>query len=196
MTTAQTVTDSKQQKSKNRKIMIILVLVFALPMVLAKFALMGDWFNRGATNKGTLLAPPVELSELLRKEEPIWRLLYIMPESCDVACDNALIAINQVWQAVGRERKRLEPTILVLDNSDTTKLEEITKAEQFLILNTDTNLVQSKFKNQAIDVIFVADTLGNVILHYPLQTEQQEAVLRSRDILADLRKLLKLSRIG
>jgi hypothetical protein len=34
------------------------------------------------------------------------------------------------------------------------------------------------------------------MLSYPLQIEQQQAVMSSRDLLADLKKLLKLSRIG
>jgi hypothetical protein len=34
------------------------------------------------------------------------------------------------------------------------------------------------------------------MLRYPLQEQQEQAVMHSRDILADLKKLLKLSRIG
>ncbi len=45
-------------------------------------------------------------------------------------------------------------------------------------------------------LFFVADTLGNVILRYPLQTDKEQAILDSRDILSDMRKVLKLSRIG
>ncbi len=189
-------TEEVVRKSKNRKTMLVLALVFILPIVLAKIALNADWFNKAATNKGELLEPPIELSKWLKQDEPLWRVVYVMPDKCDVSCDNALIALNQVWQAVGRERERVQPTLLLLENSDTSKLEEVSQASQFGMIQANSSEILPKFQNQAIDAIFIADTLGNVILHYPLQIEQQQAVLESRDILADLKKLLKLSRIG
>jgi hypothetical protein len=38
--------------------------------------------------------------------------------------------------------------------------------------------------------------LNNVILRYSLQVDPKISILDSRDILSDMRKVLKLSRIG
>jgi len=64
------------------------------------------------------------------------------------------------------------------------------------LLNTNLKSLQQIFKDESTVAIFIADTLDNVILRYPLQVEQKQAILHSRDILSDMRKVLKLSRIG
>ena len=73
----------------SKKTLIIMVAVFVLPVVLAKLALDNDWFTKGATNKGQLLAPTIDMSALLENAEPKWRLLYVMPSKCDAVCENA-----------------------------------------------------------------------------------------------------------
>ena len=42
----------------------------------------------------------------------------------------------------------------------------------------------------------LVDTLNNAMLRYPTYEDKKAAVQSSRDILADVKKLLKLSRIG
>ncbi|MCC2606455.1 hypothetical protein [Planctobacterium marinum] len=187
---------SDNNKSNNRKTLIIFVLVFLVPVVLAWFALQGDWFNKGATNKGELLNPAIEMPELLRGEKPFWRLVYVLPANCDARCKNAIYSLNQVWIAAGKEQDRIVPTVLIMPDSDTNAVESLSAESHFVLLNTQSDYLDKVFKKQTVSGIFIADTLGNVILRYPLSSEQQQAVLNSRDILADLRKLLKLSRIG
>ena len=68
----------------SKKTLIIMVAVFVLPVVLAKLALDNDWFTKGATNKGQLLAPTIDMSALLKDAEPKWRLLYVMPNQTDL----------------------------------------------------------------------------------------------------------------
>ena len=63
-------------------------------------------------------------------------------------------------------------------------------------MSTDLKSLQQVFKENPTDGIFIADTLDNVILRYPLQIDKEQAILHSRDILSDMRKVLKLSRIG
>lgn len=187
---------TEEKKSNNKVTMIMLVLVFAIPFLLAILALKGDWFNRAATNKGELLAPPVELPDLLRGDTPVWRILYVVPKNCEQKCKNALYSLNQIWEASGREKDRVIPTIVKTEQSDAVVLSELTQASHIEILQSDTNTMNASFMESEPDWLFISDTLGNVILRYPLSSEQQDAIMKSRDVLADLRKLLKLSRIG
>lgn len=185
-----------QSKSNNKSSMLILAAVFVLPVLLAKLALDNDWFNKAATNKGQLLDPPLDFSPIAQQAEPKWRLTYLLPAQCEVYCENALYAISQVRQALGKEAHRLKATLLATQQSDPAKLANIQEHSHLELLTADQQSVNKVFKDVPADGIFLVDTLNNVILHYPVSTEQQQTILQSREILADIRKLLKLSRIG
>ena len=101
----------------NRITAILLVVVFVLPVILAKLALDNDWFNKGSTNRGELMEPPLDVSALISDQEPSWRILYVMPDQCDVKCKNALYSLEQVWTALGRLSDRATATVIVTENS-------------------------------------------------------------------------------
>ena len=182
--------------NSNRKTLALLVVVFVLPVILAWFALNNDWFNKAATNRGELINPPLDARSMLDSETPIWRILYVMPSKCEQECKNALYSLEQVWIALGKESDRAQSTVVVTESSDPMASSNLTDAEHLHLLMTNQQNVNQVFKDASTDAIFLVDTLNNVMLRYPLQIEQQQAVMHSRDILADLKKLLKLSRIG
>lgn len=181
---------------KRSKTPLLLIIVFVLPVILAKFALDNDWFNRGATNKGQLLDPALDLTLIGEDLQPKWRIIYKLPNNCDVKCDNALYSLNQIWIALGRESDRVESLVIADQQSDQGKFSELEEHPTLVLLKSNQQNVNKVFKDVSADGIFLVDTLGNVILRYPTYLEEEQAVLQSRDILADLRKLLKLSRIG
>lgn len=180
----------------NKVTVLLLVVVFVLPVILAKFALDNDWFNRAATNRGELLQPPLDANILLAGADPSWRILYVLPSACTQACENALYSLEQVWVALGRESDRAQATVVISNVSDAAKAQSLIGKEHLHLLTVDQQNVNKVFKDDAANGIFLVDTMNNVMLRYPLQEQQQEAVMHSRDILADLKKLLKLSRIG
>lgn len=186
-------------KKNNKMMMLLLASVFILPVILAKLALDNGWFNQAATNKGELLSPPVDMSVLYSAEpghQPKWKLLYVMPEVCSLECENALYSIAQVHSALGKESDRAEVVVIVHEKSNLDQLAILQEKQNIRLLNTNLILIKQVFNDQSTDGIFIADTLDNVILRYPLQLDKKQAVLHSRDILSDLRKVLKLSRIG
>ncbi len=180
----------------NRITAILLVVVFVLPVILAKLALDNDWFNKGSTNRGELMEPPLDVSALISDQEPSWRILYVMPDQCDVKCKNALYSLEQVWTALGRLSDRATATVIVTETSDQQPLVDMGQHSHLTVLTSDGQNVNKVFKDAPADGIFLVDTLNNAMLRYPLQEQQEQAVMHSRDILADLKKLLKLSRIG
>lgn len=180
----------------NKRTILTLVLVFTVPVLLAKLALEMEWFNRASTNKGELLEPTLSVTGLALPEPPKWRLLYVVPSQCAQACENALFSIHQVWQALGKEQDRAAAMAVVTEDSDQRIHDKLSHFPHIQAFTASAQNVNEVFKDVGANGIFLSDTLGNVILRYPLEQEQQHAVLGSRDILADLRKLLKLSRIG
>ncbi|WP_394222219.1 hypothetical protein [Alteromonas gracilis] len=174
----------------SKKTLIIMVAVFVLPVVLAKLALDNDWFTKGATNKGQLLAPTIDVSALLENAEPKWRLLYVMPNNCDAVCENALFSINQVWLALGKESDRAQALVVTTASSDQTAIAALSEYPfvETLAVTTPTTLASSS--------VYIVDTQNNAMLFYEIKDDRKEAVMESRNMLADMRKLLKLSRIG
>jgi hypothetical protein len=55
---------------------------------------------------------------------------------------------------------------------------------------------QIKTLEFGMNAIYIADPLGNVMMAYPLVTGQAEILAQGKDVLRDLKRLLKLSRIG
>jgi hypothetical protein len=183
---------------KNNKVLIgLFVAIFVLPVVLAKLALEQHWFTEAVTNKGELLQPTLDMSSISQSEASTkWKLLYVLPENCDVSCKNALYSLNQVWLALGKENDRVAAVVVTVAESDAVAVEELQNSLTLQLLATDKQTVNQVFKDVATNGIFIADTLNNVILRYPTQHDTEQAVLHSRDILSDMRKVLKLSRIG
>ena len=186
-----------QQKSKKFTI-LALILVFTLPVILAKLALENEWFNKGSTNRGQLLNPTIEAGELFTvpDEEPHWRLAYIVPSVCDVACENAIFSISQVRTAVGRNMDRVDAVFVITDASDARAVSNLEVNNFGKLLKADAKNVNKLFNQVGNNGIFIVDTLGNVILKFESTLDREQAIMDSRDILSDLRKLLKLSRIG
>ncbi|GFD70011.1 hypothetical protein KUL156_05610 [Alteromonas sp. KUL156] len=174
----------------SKKTLIIMVAVFVLPVVLAKLALDNDWFTKGATNKGQLLAPTIDMSALLGDVEPKWRLLYVMPDKCDSVCENALFSINQVWLALGKESDRAEALVVTTSSSDQSAIAALADYPfvETLTVMSPTSLASSS--------VYIVDTQNNAMLFYEIKDDRKDAVMESRNMLADMRKLLKLSRIG
>lgn len=175
---------------------VLLILVFGLPVLLAKLALDNDWFNRGSTNRGELLQPVVDMSVVLEQQAPKWRLLYTLPANCDMRCENAIYSMHQVWIALGKESDRAEAIVLITENSDRTAAQNLKAEASIQTLEVGKENVNKMFNSVSGNGIFLVDTLNNAMLRYPVFSERQDAVMSSRDMLSDVRKLLKLSRIG
>ena len=107
-----------------------------------------------------------------------------------------IYSLTQVWSALGKEQGRAESVVIVLPDSDTMALNTLAQNVHLRVIDTDQQSVNQVFKDVRTNGIFIADTLNNIILRYPTQSDPQQAVLHSRDILSDMRKVLKLSRIG
>lgn len=195
-------------EKKNQIAIIALVVVFVLPVILAKVALENDWFNKGATNQGELLTPPIDFSANFAELPPLWRLVYVLPEQCDAKCANAIYALGQIHMALGKHMDRVEPLIITTQNSQLTALQSsedtnlsdskssLDTFKRMQTLNVTKENVNEMFKSVSSDGIFIVDTLNNGMLKHALYSDKEEAVQASRSILSDIKKLLKLSRIG
>ncbi|MCO4758886.1 MAG: hypothetical protein KC477_12760 [Oceanospirillaceae bacterium] len=153
--------------------------VGALPMLLA----MGMYFGQvgvpdGRMNHGDLLPPGAELEEWEIEDAAgeqwvhsgDWHLLLTYDE-CDRACDSWKTMLPNLHQALGRERDRVQWHVLS-GHPATNK----------------TVLVSGRI-GEIGSAVWVADPLGNLVMRFPLDQNP-------RDLLLDLKRMLKLSKIG
>ena len=80
--------------------------------------------------------------------------------------------------------------VLATDNSDPKALAALTQYPNVATMEI------SAPTQLATNSVYIVDTQNNAMLFYQIKLERQDAVMESRNMLADMRKLLKLSRIG
>ena len=205
---------------KNQLKLIGLFAIVFVPMATATSMYFGGWgVPAGSANKGELIWPPMSISDLKAvdsQDQPLsrhfsldepdapalmsesqWVLLVTGNEACNERCQQALYTVRQVNTALGKESERVSRVFASSGELGGTR-DEITKQYPKLSLANMHTDALSSFADGHIDAIesvthdwniWVVDPLGNVILRY-------EADRQGKDILKDMKRLLKLSNIG
>ncbi|QSX29969.1 hypothetical protein [Shewanella cyperi] len=179
---------SRQRKSARP--LVLLLLAFVVPVVLAKLVLSQHWYQEAATNQGTLLPGDTNYNDLgMNNPKPRqWQVLYLLPATCDDFCRERLYLLQQSHTALGRDMDRVIPLILLNADSDIAALQD----RAFTTAQASTAISQLLAGQQ----LLVVDPLGNLVMRYPALTTDETQLQQGKALLADLRKLLKLSRVG
>ena len=184
--------DSKLRKS--RMSLLLLLSVFIIPVVMAKLALDNDWFNEAATNSGALIDYELTLNDLDLSDEALqkkWLIISQISDNCLDECKQSLYGVNQTFISLGKEMKRVVPVGLYHTHLDQASISNL-KAGVWQF-----NPATASVKKQLdMTKVYVADPLGNIILEYSQPKTKQEVLTFGKEMLSDLRKLLKYSRIG
>ena len=204
-------------RSKNRRTLLIALGLFVLPVVVAAILLKtGLYKSVGTSNRGQLINPPLSFEEIPLQDanqhtldpeqfKRKWWLVYVIPENCDASCDNTLYQMRQVHTALGADQSRVEQ--LVIGTRPLAESYSALIAEEFpklKIAYTEAPQLQQFFapvedaqlKEQLSGHIYLVDTMGAVFMYYPTYQDEQQSILKGRDLLKDLQKVLKLSKIG
>ncbi|WP_394129225.1 hypothetical protein [Shewanella maritima] len=180
------------QVKRSRKSLLLLLAVFILPIAAAKLVLSFDLYQGGATNKGQLFDNNMSYQSL-NMENPSpqhWQVVFLMPQRCTEQCQERLYILNQSYIALGKGRDRVTPVIATTASSDTGALSELNidfatvkASPEFAQLLTQQNMI-------------IIDPLGSLVMDYPAVQGQQQNIALGKSMIADLRKMLKLSRVG
>ena len=185
---------SSSELTKSRRSLLLLLLVFALPIVAAKLALENHWFHEAVTNQGQLLKEELSLSELNITDaelQPKWLMIYPLPPVCDQQCEQTLYGMNQTYISLGSEMNRVVAVGLSASAIDHSALDQLRKGAWHFSQSSE----ETKNRLES-DHVYLADPLGKVLLSYPVPQSQQATIDFGKALLADLRKLLKYSKIG
>ncbi|EGQ8099701.1 cytochrome oxidase biogenesis cluster protein [Vibrio parahaemolyticus] len=175
------------QVTKGRFVLIALICLFALPAIVAKLILAQGWYETGVTNRGKLIEPYTTLAQLGQSAPPAvhgWQLAYVVPDSCDSQCQRQLYLLKQSHVALGKYQERVVPVLWTSTTSDTIEMPMETMA-------MNENVAAKVQQGQML----IVDPLGQLVMSYTAEPNE-DLVKLSKDMLADLRKLLKLSRVG
>ncbi|WP_025738904.1 hypothetical protein [Salinivibrio socompensis] len=172
---------------KGRITVVVLIGVFVLPVVVAKLVLEQSWYQKGVTNYGQFLAEPVTLNWLAEKGQ--WRLVYAVPEPCGAQCEQALFQLTQIPIAVGKERDRVTSIAV----TRTARREPDVLTWQTLNAAQQEDLQQPPFAPHSL---YLSDPMNNVVLAYPISDDNTQWVAQGKGLLRDLKRLLKLSKVG
>jgi len=194
---------AEQGKSKRSNLQAWgLFLLFFGPLAVAVYLYFDtDWRPGGTNNHGELIVPAVPLpaaglpmpsgeptdTEFLRHH---WSLVYLAREDCGEACRGALYNGRQMRLALGRMMDRVQrvylhvgeppdPAFLAAEHPDLLVASVATADGQALLA-----LLTGQPEGY-----WLVDPLGNAMMRYPPDEPP-------RGMLEDLKRLLRLSRIG
>lgn len=189
-------TDKDQQRTKSRKTFIMVIIAFGLPILLAKLALELDWLDRGVTNKGQLLTSELTLNDFGIDKAVIpgdkqWLMMYVLPKSCDELCQQTLIGINNTYIALGKEMPRVTPVGLYQSTLSSQRLSTI-RAKDWTIEKAN----DKALKKAETTKLYLVDPLGNIFMSHQLPLSTENIPSFGKAVVADMKKLLKYSKVG
>ena len=194
-------TDSR---ARGRRNFLLLAAMFLVP-VFVVFAMYygGLWSPSGSSAKGELVHPaqPLEFSGLRQSDggaagidlfQGKWSLIYVGDGACDSECRTALTYGRQTRLAVGKDMDRVQRVFLTTGNCcDRGYLD----AEQPGLVTLDASsenarALLAQFPGERRVSLYIVDPLGNLMMRH------DATQVINKDLLSDLKKLLKLSHIG
>ena len=193
------------QKS-NRKKLVIVLLIFILPAMLASFMFFTGWRPLNTVNHGELIVPakPVEDREMQLLDDKAvklssffgkWTMVYFDSSACDDECNKQLYFMRQTHRSHGKDFARIQRIFVLTDTASIASLKH--KLEDYpdmLVLKADQAIISKLRKDFDIDEqseeqkrnIYFVDPLGNLMMRY-------RPGVKPADMRKDLERLLKYS---
>jgi cytochrome oxidase Cu insertion factor (SCO1/SenC/PrrC family) len=193
----------QDSRAHGRRTLLIVAAVFLVPVAVAFTLYYGKlWRPANSSSKGELIEParPLTVSGLRHADgSPAdgsvlagkWTLLYIGDGRCDEACRTALVFGRQSRLALNNEMTRVQRVFLATGNCCDS---DYFTREQAGLIALDASAPEAaallaQFPAEREHALFIVDPLGNLMMRH-------DASLTTKDLLSDLKKLLKLSHIG
>ena len=192
------------RRARGRRNVVLIGAIFLLPVAVV-FALYygGIWSPAGSSAKGQLIHPPqpLEVAGLRHADgtpagadlfQGKWTLLYIGDGACDEACRTALTYSRPSRLALNNEMKRVQRVMLATQHCcDQAYFER--EQQGLLALDAsspDAQKLLAQFPGERANTLYIVDPLGNLMMRH------DAGQVINKDLLTDLKKLLKLSHIG
>lgn len=189
-------------KSTGRRQMILLVIIFFTPLAIAWLMYFDviTWRPTASSAHGELIQPPIPLpahqpdyavrvydNDFLRGR---WTLVYITSETCTTECDKALLILRQVRMSLGKDVERVgRAAFIPPDSALVARLTDVFPGMELVTHDALADEILGQTASAAGEWIYLVDPLGNLMMRFPRDQEP-------RPLFNDLKRLLKVSRIG
>jgi len=190
-------------RAHGRRTLLFVAALFLLPVAVAFTLYYGKlWRPANSSSKGELIEParPLTVAGLRHADgtpapdsvfSDKWTLIYIGDGRCDAACRTALVFGRQSRLALNNEMTRVQRVFLSTGNCCDS--EYFAREQPGLIAldasSPDAAAFLAQFPKKRENSLFIVDPLGNLMMRH-------DASHTTKDLLSDLKKLLKLSHIG
>lgn len=163
---------------KAKKFLIVCLVLSVAPVLFAGF-----WQFYGHANptlqKGNLLEKTVYIqTSKFNDEVPKWYLTRVTNFNCDATCQGQMYLLERLKLATGKNQQRVKTAMIALKPIHTKDTVVVSKEKMIQI--------RTYIKN---DDILIIDPRGQIVMSYQGDADP-------RKISADLKKLLKFSRLG
>lgn len=184
--------------------LLLLFALFAAPFFLA-YAAFHFWKPTSFANRGTLLNPVQLLADVPLQsnggpeakwsaQSPLagkWVLLQVGDMPCNAVCEGRLVGVRQIHVALGKHQTRVQRAFAIregkLDPAFAAKVPDVLWLTGAAL---HAELHKSVPAGSGLEGrILIIDPLGNLILRY-------DAGAELKDVVKDMERLLKASRIG
>ena len=185
-------TPAAPNRRKGRWQLILILLMVVGPMVLATFMYkLQFWVPDGRSYHGQMIGNGQTRTDIgVQADEGRWQLLVTAPTACADECQQLVYLARQLQIGLGRDASRASHALATV---------QPVSAEYEARLKTEYPQLQryplelATFKQGAAAPgdaqLWIVDPHGNLVLRY-------DARVKGKDLLNDLRHLLKLSNIG
>jgi hypothetical protein len=190
-------------RARGRRTLLIVAAVFLIPVAVAFTLYYGKiWRPANSASKGELIDParPLRVTGLRNADGSAagadvlagkWTLIYIGDGRCDADCRKSLVFGRQSRLALNNEMTRVQRVFLATGNCCDTGY--FTREQPGLIAydasSREAAALLAQFPAERASTLYIVDPLGNLMMRH-------DASQTTKDLLSDLKKLLKLSHIG
>ena len=179
-------------RRKGRLQLLLILLGVIGPMILAtSMYKLQFWVPEGRSYHGELIGNGQTRADLgVQAQEDRWQILVTAPKECSVDCQQLVYLARQIQIGLGRDAGRASHALAVaqpLSSEYDAKLtREYPQLQRYPLSLTD---FQKTAGDKAVPQLWIIDPHGNLVLRY-------DPTVKGKDLLNDLRHLLKLSNIG
>ena len=185
-------TQASASRRRGRLQLLLILLLTLGPMVLATgMYKLKFWVPDSRSYHGELIGNGQGRAALgVTSDEQRWQLLVTAPQGCDRDCQQLVYLARQLQIGLGRDASRATHALAVgqpVDAAYATRLQREYPQLQRYTLHVPTYTQSAEGNGSA--QLWIVDPHGNLVLRYDPQ-------VKGKDVLTDLRHLLKLSNIG
>lgn len=189
--------------SRDKKVLLALAAIFFIPLMVAWI-----WFYNvdafrpgGSVANGDLIQPVRVLGEFSFPRIDVdgevtdaslhgrWAMVYVGGPVCEEDCRQSLYEMRQVHTALGRDAVRMQRVSLMVGASKLADSAFFQAEHPGLIMASVASTAPILENFDQPGRIYLVDPLGNLMMSYPADAS-------GRDLLDDLKRLFRVSRIG